>query len=109
MFLRLGGLLFVIALVVWLWAIFDAATTERTRVRNLPKLAWLAVIVVFTWVGALAWAVFGRPRGRGEATRVSGGSLFGSASGNRPSPRRGGRPLSGPIGPDDDPDFLRKI
>jgi hypothetical protein len=93
MLLKLGGLFFLVSVVFWLWAIFDSLTCDAKRVRNLPRWAWLVLILVFLEFGALAWALFGRPR---AGQLVAGGSR---------RPASGGRP----VGPDDDPDFLRDI
>jgi Phospholipase_D-nuclease N-terminal len=93
MLLKLGGLFFLVSVVFWLWAIFDSLTCDGKRVRNLPRWAWLVLILVFLEFGALAWALFGRPRG---GQLVAGGTRRQSS---------GGRP----VGPDDDPDFLRDI
>jgi hypothetical protein len=96
MLLRLGGIFFVIALVFWLWAIFDAITTENDKVRNLPKVVWVFIVLLGLEVGALAWVLLGRPRKQPFA---------GPRSALRPRPNG----PQGPVGPDDDPDFLRKI
>ena len=93
MLLKLGGLFFLVSVVFWLWAIFDSLTCDDKRVRNLPRWAWVVIILVFLEFGALAWVIFGRPRS---------GQLV--ADGSRPQAPRGG-----PVGPDDDPDFLRNI
>lgn len=93
MLLKLGGLFFLISVVFWLWAIFDSLTCDDKRVRNLPRWAWVVIILVFLEFGALAWVIFGRPRN---------GQLV--ADGTRPPAPRGR-----PVGPDDDPDFLRNI
>ena len=53
-----------------------------------PKvLAWIVLIVIGTFVGPIAWLIAGKER---------------KLPGRRPRPR-------GPLGPDDDPDFLRGI
>jgi|SRR2546425_7015209 len=99
MLLRLGGLFFVLGLVFWLWAIFDAITTENDKVRNLPKVAWVVILLVFFEIGpivALAWLLLGRPHNQPFA---------GPRGALRPRPNG----PHGPVGPDDDPDFLRKI
>jgi hypothetical protein len=93
MLLKLGGLFFLVSVVFWLWAIFDSLTCDDKRVRNLPRWVWVVVILVFLEFGALAWVLFGRPRNGQLATRGS----------------RSGPPRNGPVGPDDDPDFLRNI
>ncbi len=94
MLLRLGGLFFIASAIFWLWAIFDSLTSDGQRVRNLPRWAWLVVILVFLEFGALAWALFGRPR--------LAGALASRGPGQSPGRR-------GPLGPDDDPDFLRNL
>ncbi|MDQ1730442.1 MAG: hypothetical protein QOK10_601 [Pseudonocardiales bacterium] len=114
MFLKLGGLFFLIALLFWLWAIFDSITTESTRVRNLPKIAWVIVVLLFFWAGALAWALLGRPRRGADPRGSSGpsGPKFGGPGGGWPGGFGGNRPgpgPRGPVGPDDDPEFLRGI
>jgi hypothetical protein len=96
MLFRLGGLFFVIAVVFWLWAIFDSITSENDRIRNLPKLAWVLIVLLFFELGALAWVLLGRPRNQ---------PFTGPRSPLRPRPSG----PQGPVGPDDDPDFLRKI
>jgi hypothetical protein len=96
MLLKLGGLFFIISVLFWLWAIFDSLTCDEKRVRNLPRWGWVVVILIFVELGALAWVLFGRPR---DGKLVPGGQQ-----------RLGGRPAGGrPVGPDDDPDFLRHI
>ncbi|GAA1740961.1 PLDc N-terminal domain-containing protein [Aeromicrobium alkaliterrae] len=80
-------LLAALAIVLVIYAFFDAAATPRSQVRVLPKPAWLVIIVLVPVVGALAWIGFGTKR-------------------LRPGP---GRPARPPRGPDDDPDYLRGI
>jgi hypothetical protein len=115
MVLKFGSALVLIGFVLWLWALFDAATTRREHVRTLPKAAWIAVIVIFVQIGAVAWFVFGR-------ARVIAGQPVGPGTNPR-DPRQTptarppyGRPAEGsrdpnarprrPVGPDDDPTFL---
>ncbi|MEO7260840.1 MAG: PLDc N-terminal domain-containing protein [Jatrophihabitantaceae bacterium] len=94
MLLKLGGLFFLVSLVFWLWAIFDCMTCDTTRVRNLPRWAWAVLILVFLEFGALAWVLGGRPRA---------GQLVARPNLRQPNRR------SRPVGPDDDPDFLRNL
>ena len=80
------GIWLVIGLVVLtVWALLDIAWTPPQRVASLPKPVWLIVVLV-PLVGPLTWFLAGR-------TTVA--SPQGSA-------RR-------PMGPDDDPDFLRGL
>ncbi len=96
---------FLLVLAVWIYAFIDCLNTPEKEVRNLPKLVWVAIIVLFGSVlfGPLAWLVGGRPRGRpviagGEAS--AGGGVGGGG-------RRAGRGRW--VAPDDNPDFLRSL
>ncbi len=75
----------IIAIALFVYCLIDCAQAEDSRVRNLPRWAWIVLIVVFPIVGALAWLVAGRPDG------------FGAGRG------------SAPKGPDDDPEFLMNL
>jgi hypothetical protein len=79
----------LIALGGWLYALFEVLTTDEEDVRSLTKFTWILLVLLTFWVGAILWALFGRPR-LGLA-RVR----------DRRSPA--------PRGPDDDPDFLRNL
>jgi hypothetical protein len=82
-------LLYVVPIAIVLYAFFDCASTPQENVRNAPKWAWLLLILIFDLIGALAWFFLGRPK---------------SGAGGGRTPRK-----RGPIAPDDDPDFLRKL
>ncbi|MGN0065321.1 MAG: PLD nuclease N-terminal domain-containing protein [Nocardioides sp.] len=45
-----------------LFALIDVIRTEDDRVRHLPKLVWLLVVLFFPLVGSLAWLIVGRER-----------------------------------------------
>lgn len=81
-----------IAFIVWVaftvFSIVDIALIERNRIRGLPKPAWIVLVALVPIVGGVLWWAVGRVR-RGEA--AVGGS------------RRG------PVAPDDDPEFLRRL
>jgi hypothetical protein len=121
-----GGLFVILAMIFWLWAIFDSITADDTRIRIMPKVLWVIVVLLFFEFGALAWVAFGRPRKASSSGPRSGGTGgFGAGGFGRGGLGRGGlgrggpgsgRPLgglraggTGPVGPDDDPDFLRTI
>jgi phospholipase D-like protein len=105
MFIRLGGVFTLIAVVVWLYAIFDALTAPPERVRMLPKAIWLIIVILLLDIGAIAWFIFGRPRAGSTAVdaRVRQ-SPFGwqSHGGIRGSSTRS-------VAPDDDPEFLKRL
>lgn len=75
-------------LAIWIYAILDASQAESSRVRTLPKGAWIVITLVFPLIGSALWFWLGRPR------RDRFGSF--GAPVERP-----------PVAPDDDPDYLR--
>jgi hypothetical protein len=83
-------LLFLIPLALTIYTVIDAIQTEDAGVQHLPKIFWIALIVLVPWVGAIAWLVAGKQRG----------PLNGRMGPRYPAP---------PRGPDDDPDFLRGL
>jgi hypothetical protein len=90
-------LMYVVPLVVVLYALIDCILIPGALARSLPKWLWLLVIVVVPLVGAVAWLLFGRPR---RDPAVAGPSGLGRVVSRRPS---------APTAPDDDPAFLRKL
>ncbi|MFW6691449.1 PLD nuclease N-terminal domain-containing protein [Streptomyces sp. MAR4 CNX-425] len=94
---------FLLVLAVWIYAFIDCLNTPEKEVRNLPKLVWVAIIVLFGSVlfGPLAWLVGGRPRGRPV---LAGGEEGAGGGGGARRPRRGRW-----VAPDDNPDFLRSL
>jgi len=91
----------IVAVVFFVFVLVFAASAEPAQVRNLPKWAWLVIVVFFPVVGAIAYLIFGRPLSAGSAGS-SGASEFRFRS-QTPKPR------TGPIAPDDDPEFLREL
>ncbi|GAB3450473.1 PLD nuclease N-terminal domain-containing protein [Phycicoccus ginsengisoli] len=80
----------LLTIALTIYAAVDCVQTDERRVRNLPKLIWLLVVLVFPIVGPVVWFIAGRPlRGPNSAGRIE-------------------RPQA-PRGPDDDPDFLRRL
>jgi len=47
-------LLFLVPIALTIYAVIDAIQTEDARVRHLPKLIWILLILVFTPIGAIA-------------------------------------------------------
>lgn len=83
------GLLMV---AVWIFCIIDVITTPEDRCRNLPKLIWLLIVILFTAIGSIAWLVAGRPWEPKATADVR--------SNRRPARR------TVPSNPDDDEEFL---
>ena len=74
-----------------IYAFVDCAQTSGRLMRVLPKGVWLLVVLIPV-LGPMLWFVAGRVDARG----------------GQPPVGRGGRP-AGPRGPDDDPEFLRRL
>jgi len=77
----------VLAFAFAIYSLVDCAKADQLEIRNLPKWAWILLIVVIGTLGAIAYWIAGRPR--------------------RPRPNPG--PHRRILPPDDDPDFLRTI
>jgi hypothetical protein len=95
--IRLWGILFLIELVLVVVALIDCLSTDEYAVRNLPKLVWVLLILLFSPIGAIVWFVAGRPQH--AATGRAGEWRPGSGFPEKERPRR--------LAPDDDPEFLR--
>jgi hypothetical protein len=97
--IRLYGLLLLVDLALLVVALIDCLSTDEYAVRNLPKVVWVLLILLFSPIGAIVWFVAGRPQNHdvGRAGDWRPGSGF-------PEYERG-RPLA----PDDDPEFTRHV
>jgi hypothetical protein len=90
---------FIIEIGLLIYCLIDAIQTPDAEVRNLPKLVWILLLFI-PYLGPIAWLLAGRPRA-GSALQVPW-----------PSTRTAGYPeyeRPRPLGPDDDPDFLREM
>lgn len=77
----------VLIVAFTIFSVAHLALTPRDQVRGIPKPAWIAFVILVPIVGGVMWFAVGRVRA-GESSR---------------SARRG------PIAPDDDPEFLRRL
>ncbi|MBO3739519.1 PLD nuclease N-terminal domain-containing protein [Actinoplanes flavus] len=78
-------LLAVVALSVL--ALIDCLRTDRSRVRSFPRAAWAVIILLVPISGPVVWFLGGRAA---SAPLLAVNALR-------------------PIGPDDDPEFLRML
>lgn len=78
----------LIGLGLAIYALIDCIQTDESKIRGLPKVFWIILIVLITFVGPIAWLIAGKER-----------QLPGKGRGRQ----------RGPLGPDDDPDFMRGI
>ena len=56
-----GGVFGLVLLVLWIYCIFDVISSDDSLVRNLPKMAWLVIVVFIPTIGSVAWLALGRP------------------------------------------------
>ena len=96
--LYFDGFAGLIVIAVWVFCFIDVLLTPDGAVRNLPKLAWVFIVLLLPTIGSIAWLVAGRPWDRTNLqarTRTSG--RF--AEYDRPN-------RFVPSNPDDDEEFL---
>lgn len=82
---------YVLPVALTIYAIADIARTDDSNIKLLPKWGWVLISIFVGIVGPIAWIIAGKNRNRKPP--------FGR---NNKGPR-------GPLGPDDDPDFLRGL
>lgn len=56
-FLLIGG---IVAVAFTLYALIDAAMSDRRRARGISKPAWILVIILLPVIGGLLWFFLGR-------------------------------------------------
>ena len=94
-----GGLALVF-FAVWVFCIIDVITTPEGACRNLPKMAWLFIVILLSDAGSIAWLVAGRP--------------WNAQPGTLPYKGNRGRTQAAPLrmngtNPDDDEEFLARL
>ena len=82
------GIVPLLLFALWLYCIFDAIAADPVLVRNLPKGAWIILVIFLPDIGSLAWLALGRP-------------LYASWRPGDTTPRR--RPPPRPLGVEDSP------
>ncbi|WP_199425013.1 PLD nuclease N-terminal domain-containing protein [Actinotalea solisilvae] len=95
---------YVIPIALALFALIDLSRSSAVERAEIHPLAWAAIIVLLPVVGPVAWILVSRQR---AAAARHGGSA-GPSGPARPGPARPPR-RSGPVAPDDDPDFLWRL
>ncbi|WP_024804976.1 PLD nuclease N-terminal domain-containing protein [Nocardia sp. BMG51109] len=51
----------VVSLVLWVYCLIDVIMAPEGEIRQLPKGAWLMIVLLVPTVGALLWLLLGRP------------------------------------------------
>lgn len=118
---------FMLVVTLWIYAFVDCMAAPEARVRGLPKVIWLLIVLFFgaVMIGPLAWLLLGKRRGPG--VRRGGGpaqwqreyqELREQRAGREERHPRSGRDLAldrfeeqDPdwVAPDDNPEFLRTL
>lgn len=58
--LLFDGVIGLLFLGLWIFCIIDVITTPESASRNLPKLAWLLIVILLMDIGSIAWLIAGR-------------------------------------------------
>jgi hypothetical protein len=95
------GVPVLLLVLLWLYCLFDAIGSDASRVRNLPKVAWVFVVLLLPDIGSILWLVAGRPRGPKTSLPYKGNA------GVPPEYDRPGRAAA--QNPDDDAAFLDQL
>lgn len=91
----------LVVLALWIFCLVDIIGSKEGEIRNLPKLWWLLIVLLFPFAGSVAWLVAGRPAG------AVGRSRHERAVPEFPEYDRPGRAAA--VKPEDDEEFLRKV
>jgi len=95
------GVIGIALTLFWVYTVLEVITTDESRMRNLPKITWLFIVILLFDIGALAWWVAGRPQGAARSLPYKGNA------GIPPEYDRPGRATAN--SPDDDAAFLAQL
>ncbi|GAA3195181.1 PLDc N-terminal domain-containing protein [Actinocorallia longicatena] len=93
----------LLLLGLWIFALFDVITTPEIDCRNLPKTAWILIVLFLPDIGSIIWLVAGRP----TAWQRQPNLPYKGNSGRFPEYDRPGRAVAN--NPDDDATFLQGL
>src|SRR4051794_41894163 len=99
--LFLDGIAGLVVLAFWLYCVLDVITTDEAQMRNLPKMAWVFIVIFLVEIGAIAWLIAGRPQARQASMPYKGNT------GGPPGDDRPGRAAARK--PDDDAAWLTQL
>jgi hypothetical protein len=91
----------LLMLALWIYCIIDVITTPDGAVRNLPKMAWLLIVLILPDIGSIVWLVAGHPWNSAATNPPYKGNR-----GYAAAPPRAARRASNP---DDDEEFLATV
>ncbi len=78
----------IIVALLMIYCVVEVAQAPTYAVRRMPRWLWATAIICLPLIGAVCWLLLGRPNAESLGTRVQ---------------------KVRPVGPDDDPDFLRGL
>lgn len=99
---RLYAIFAVVSFGLLVFCVIDIIGTPAERVRNLPKIWWLLLVLFFPTVGSIAWLAAGRPQAERTAR-----SAYERATPDFPEYDRPGRAAA--VDPERDEEFLRQV
>lgn len=99
--LRFEGGLVLLFLALDVFCVIDLIQAREDEVRNLPKIAWLLLILLFTPIGSIAWLAAGRPQAGVSRSRYE------RAAPTYPEYDRPGRAAG--LTPESDDEFLARV
>lgn len=99
---RMELLVSVATLALWIFCLVDVIGARDSEIRNLPKVAWVLIVLFFPLAGSVAWLVAGRPQ-----RVVAAGSRYERAVPEFPEYDRPGRAAGTTAEADEE--FLRKV
>ena len=100
--IRIEGGFFLLLLALDVFCVIDLIQTPERQVRNLPKIAWLLLNLLFPPIGSIAWLVAGRPESGPRAA-----SAYERSMPHYPEYDRPGRAAAAT--PESDEEFLRRV
>ena len=57
---------FLVEIGLLVYCLIDAIQSDEGSIRNLPKTAWILIIIIVPLVGGIAWLAVGRPLSSGR-------------------------------------------
>ena len=100
--IKLELLLALATLALWIFSLVGVIGSDDGRIRHLPQVWWLLIVLFFPLAGSIAWLVAGRPASGGPRS-----SRHERAVPEFPEYERPGRAAAAK--PEDDEEFLRKV
>ena len=100
--IKLELLFGIVWFALWVYCLVDAIGSPTDRIRNLPKAAWVIIILLFPLVGSIIWLAAGRPEGG-----ISRRSPYERSQSAFPEYDRPGRAAA--VDPEKDAEFLRQV